>query len=404
MKRLFTFIMPGGILVLASVLIVHTGAGYITLPALIDIYPYIVYPAAVLVGWRFNRSSLVFAAVVLAIADRTCVYYLSEFPFAGALGRGVFLAVGILLPVNLAALCLAKERGIFTRYGIVRIGLLSLQGIFMALFLKISPARALYYLEYRFIEKDIFSGTGLSQPVIAAFVIASAVVLLRFVRNQGARESGFFWVLMMCLICLLEADFKTSSVFYFSTAGLILCVSIIESSYAMAFRDELTGLPARRALKDDLLKLGSRYSLAMLDIDHFKKFNDRYGHDVGDQVLRMVASRLSNVSGGGRAYRYGGEEFTLIFPGKYADDAAVHLEDLRKDIESSPFVVRGRLRPVRKPRKPRMDSGSTKRVSVTVSIGMALRDEDNPRSQDVLKAADKALYKAKKAGRNRLCA
>ncbi len=58
-----------------SVLTVHTGAGYATLPALIDIYPYIVYPAAVLVGWRFSRSSLVFAAVLLAVADRTCLYF-----------------------------------------------------------------------------------------------------------------------------------------------------------------------------------------------------------------------------------------------------------------------------------------------------------------------------------------
>jgi len=395
--------MPGGILVFASLLIVHTDVGYAYLPSVVDIYPYIVLPAAGLIGWRFNRGSLVFAVALLAITDRTCVYFLSDFPFAGALGRGVFLAAGIVLPVNLALLCCMKERGIFTSHGILRIGLLSFQGIFMALFMKISPERALFCLEYRFIDSDILAGTGLSQPVLAAFVFAFAVVMLRFIRNQGAKESGFFWVLVMCLICLLEAEFKTSSVFYFSTAGLILCVSIIESSYAMAFRDELTGLPARRALKDDMLKLGSRYSLAMLDIDHFKKFNDRHGHDVGDQVLRMVASRLSNVSGGGRAYRYGGEEFTLIFPGKYAQEAAHHLEELRKDIESSGFVVRGKIRPVRKPKKPSKNTRSDSRVSVTVSIGMAGRDEFNPRSQDVLKAADKALYKAKKAGRNQLC-
>ena len=396
--------MPGGILVLASLIIVHTYAGYAFLPDVVDIYPYIVFTSAVLVGWRFNRGSLVFAAVILAIADRTCLYFLGEFPFAGALGRGVFLATGILLPVNLAVLCMIKERGIFTTHWTLRIIMLSLQGIFIALFLRINPARALYYLEYRFIDLDIVVGAVLSQPVLAAFLIAFVVVGFRFVRNQGAREGGFFWVLVMCLICLVSAEFGAVSVFYFSTAGLILCVSIIESSYAMAFRDELTGLPARRALKEDLLKLGSRYTLAMLDIDHFKKFNDRHGHDVGDQVLRMVASRLSNVSGGGRAYRYGGEEFTLIFSGKYAEDAAHHLEELRKDIESSGFVLRGRLRPVRRPKKPKKDTGSDRRVSVTVSIGMALRDEDNQRAQDVLKAADKALYKAKKAGRNQLAA
>jgi len=172
----------------------------------------------------------------------------------------------------------------------------------------------------------------------------------------------------------------------------------------MAFRDELTGLPARRALREDMLKLGSHYTLAMLDIDHFKKFNDRHGHDVGDQVLRMVAAKLSNVSGGGRAYRYGGEEFTVIFPGKYADDAADHLEELRKDVASCGFVLRGSMRPMSKPKKPRKGWKPAKKVSVTISIGLAGRDGNNTNPQEVLKAADKALYRAKKAGRNRLAA
>lgn len=84
----------------------------------------------------------------------------------------------------------------------------------------------------------------------------------------------------------------------------------------MAYQDELTSLPGRRALKEYLLKLGSEYTIAMFDIDHFKKFNDTHGHDVGDQVLRMVASKLATVSGRGKSFRYGGEEFTLVFSEK----------------------------------------------------------------------------------------
>jgi len=75
-------------------------------------------------------------------------------------------------------------------------------------------------------------------------------------------------------------------------------------------------LPSRRALIERLPSLGRRYTVAMVDVDHFKNFNDTYGHDAGDQVLRMVASRLGEVSGGGTAFRYGGEEFTILFPGK----------------------------------------------------------------------------------------
>ena len=67
---------------------------------------------------------------------------------------------------------------------------------------------------------------------------------------------------------------------------------------------------------------GRSVSVVLLDVDHFKKFNDRYGHDVGDQVLRMVAARLASAPGGCRAYRYGGEEFTIILPGTHGEDVS----------------------------------------------------------------------------------
>src|SRR5688500_20279314 len=87
--------------------------------------------------------------------------------------------------------------------------------------------------------------------------------------------------------------------------------SVIEASYLMAYQDGLTGLPARRALTEALHQMNGKFTIAMVDVDHFKKLNDRYGHDVGDQVLRMLASRLAKVSNGGRAFRYGGEEFEI---------------------------------------------------------------------------------------------
>ena len=68
----------------------------------------------------------------------------------------------------------------------------------------------------------------------------------------------------------------------------ILALAVAEASYSMAFLDQLTEIPSRRALDQEMMKLGRSYSIAMLDVDHFKKFNDTYGHDVGDQVLRMI--------------------------------------------------------------------------------------------------------------------
>ena len=88
----------------------------------------------------------------------------------------------------------------------------------------------------------------------------------------------------------------------------------------------------------------------MCDVDHFKKFNDTYGHDAGDQVLRMVASKLSHVGGGGRTFRYGGEEFLVVFRGRSASEAKPFVESLRCSIADAGFVLRSPDRPARKPK------------------------------------------------------
>ena len=170
----------------------------------------------------------------------------------------------------------------------------------------------------------------------------------------------------------------------------------------MAFRDDLTGLPSSRALPETLSALGSVYAIAMVDIDHFKKFNDRHGHDVGDQVLRMVASRLGRVTGGGKAFRYGGEEFTIVFPGKSRSEALPHLEALLLEIADAKFTMRGRDRRKGPLSRGKKKGKNVKNLSVTVSIGVAERNGRNGTPDKVIKAADTALYKAKDAGRNRV--
>ena len=138
--------------------------------------------------------------------------------------------------------------------------------------------------------------------------------------------------------------------FYSGTAGLILVFAVLEHGYDIAYRDELTGLPGRRAFNNVMEQLGGTYAIAMCDVDHFKRFNDTYGHDVGDQVLRMVASKLSQVGGGGRAFRYGGEEFLVVFRGRSAGEAEPFVESLRRSIADAGFVLRSPDRPERKPR------------------------------------------------------
>src|SRR5207253_1664835 len=146
----------------------------------------------------------------------------------------------------------------------------------------------------------------------------------------------------------IAAEWATNSGVYalfVAASGLILIVSLLQESHQLAFRDQLTGLPGRRALDERLRSVGSNYAVGMVDVDHFKQFNDTHGHDVGDQVLRLVGGRLAQVGGDGVAYRYGGEEFCVLFPEADIREAQAALEEIRASIESYKMAVRGADRP-----------------------------------------------------------
>lgn len=175
-------------------------------------------------------------------------------------------------------------------------------------------------------------------------------------------------------------------------------VVVIVDSYYLAYRDELTGIPSRRALNQYALSLGRKYTVAMLDVDHFKKFNDNYGHDIGDQVLKLVGAKMAKVRGGGKVFRYGGEEFTVIFPRKNVEQCLHELESLRQTIADYKIVIRHPLRKDKKSRQAKKPDKS-KSVSVTISIGVAAK-ESKQSFEEVIKVADQALYRAKKKGRN----
>ena len=134
---------------------------------------------------------------------------------------------------------------------------------------------------------------SLPQLAIVLFVIAFGVLLMKFLRQRKPVESGLLWSLAAVFCGLIAGGVNKTGNAYFATAGLILVSSIIENTYALAYQDELTGLPSRRAYNDALPGLVAPFSIAVVDIDHFKNFNDTYGHETGDEVLRLVAGRLA---------------------------------------------------------------------------------------------------------------
>ncbi|AJO81071.1 MULTISPECIES: GGDEF domain-containing protein [Pseudomonas] len=240
----------------------------------------------------------------------------------------------------------------------------------------------------------------LSYPVFLAAFLLLAIQYWRNPRPLHAAQLvgllGLFWMLPKTFILPFTLNIMCSQVM------LMIAAAVAHEAYQMAFRDELTGLPGRRALNERMQRLGRNYVLAMSDVDHFKKFNDTHGHDVGDQVLRLVASKLSKVSGGGRAYRYGGEEFAVVFAGKTLEECMPHLEVIRETIANYNIQLRNQENRPQDDQQGRQRRGgaAASSVSVTVSIGVAERQMEHRSPEEVLKSADQALYSAKGAGRN----
>src|SRR3989304_6059760 len=313
----------------------------------------------------------------------------------------LFNLLSFLFPLNLLFYYLLNERGLLNLYGIKRIGLLVVESLFVAWLVSSNWFLLFNFLNYEIVKTTLTEQTAMQQPVIILWLAVFLVVLIYWLMQGGFLRA--IW--MLACIALFIAMYSFFNVLfatlYISIAGLIISVGIIINAYNLAYRDELTHLPSRRALKQQLMALGKTYSIAMVDVDHFKKLNDTYGHDVGDDVLKLLASQLNSVEGGGKAFRYGGEEFTVVFSGKDAEHAAEHLEELRTRIASTPFVIRHKKRPRKKPEITRQPD-ETKELNITVSIGVAEKQDEHDNPQEVIKSADNALYKAKQKGRNQV--
>lgn len=245
---------------------------------------------------------------------------------------------------------------------------------------------------------------SLIQLSYAMFLIAFVLLIVQYLSKPRPLHAaylvgllGLFWALPKTFILPFTLNIMCSQVM------LMIAAAVAHEAYQMAFRDELTGLPGRRALNERMQRLGRNYVLAMGDVDHFKKFNDTHGHDVGDQVLRLVASKLSKItSGGGKAYRYGGEEFAIVFAGKTIEECMPHLEVIRESIANYDILLRNQDARPQDDQQGRQRRGAAQAssVSVTVSIGVAERQPEHRTPEEVLKSADQALYAAKGAGRN----
>lgn len=398
------WLVPGGLLLaLAAALVNSSLLGQVA--SSLTFYYIAVFAAGLLLAWRFHSSRLLFSLLVLLLAHRAVEFFSAGQARSGP-GHTAMVLAALLIPLNFITLASMRERGLIIAGVAPRFGLLFLQSVLVAVLCRPENSPAVAPSAGR---------TPLPLWSLAGFAAAAIVFAFRFFQNRKPIEAGSLWSLAAVFLWLRYDPIGSVGDCYAATAGLILVASLIETSYVLAYHDELTGLRGRRAFNEALHSLDQQYAIAIVDIDHFKRFNDTYGHDVGDQVLRLVASCLAETGGGGQTYRCGGEEFAIIFRNLSARDALDHLEVLRQTIQNSVFRVRGserrstaraaepdRRRPTRVRNAPVDLAPERSELSLTVSIGVAEPNTRYRQPDQVIQAADQALYRAKHSGRNRV--
>jgi len=365
--------------------------------------PYVIAVACVVMAYQFRRLRLLLAAVGVASLYWLIQEHLQVSVTANADASRLFLVASLGVPLLCLYLLLVPERGMFNVHGLlIAVFFLGVLGVCFALADSLVASEAGLESFSAWPWEGYVLSRAASKLIALVAIIGICLLLLR----NTEMESVLLGVLASSFLSLALLHLDDISIVMGIAGGLCLMWGLLRSSYSMAYRDELTGLLSRRALNERLNSLGRRYSIAMLDVDHFKRFNDKHGHDVGDEVLKLVASRVRQVGNGGTAYRYGGEEFCIVFPRRSSEDCAAALDEVRERIASYKMSIRdNRKRPVRA-RDGARRRGATKirsdEVSVTISAGVAARGDEYQDPESVIVAADSKLYRAKKSGRNRV--
>jgi len=349
---------------------------------------------AALWGWHLRQGKVTALAFVLVAA-----HAFTRFPFLPVPLATLHEGLALTLPWAFPLLLHLPESGLRRPWGWVRIGVVALI-LWLALFWASHRGLGIHWP----LPMSEMSGWG---PILSACLALLFVWLIPGAGGRDLRTSWTFGLVSVGVALTQGRDGWPAEVraavwpVFFGLSTIPLLGGLYGLTWRRAYLDELTGLPGRRAFEEAVRRLGRRYSIAMLDVDHFKRVNDQHGHPVGDQLLRFIASLLRRLPYG-RAFRYGGEEFALLIPGKEVEGVLPFMENLRASVEVASLTLRGKDRPNRKPRRRDRSKGGRNQLRVTVSIGLAQRDRTHATSEAVLKAADDALYRAKRKGRNRV--
>ena len=370
--------------------------------------PYLFFVLTAILGLKLNQSRIFFSAVLWAV-----LYYLInastltgfDFEFNEVQLVKLLALSSFLVLISLYAI---KEKYIMGVFGLLRLLIVAIPiAVCVWLANKITPGSYPYLM-----EQGLFNWESWRLPDLA-LLFTGGLVLFLFVQKDKSILHFKHAIYVNVIPLLLTLNFAAGrekpdvelhifSAFSFAVMGTVFLYALYRMYWEKVYIDELTSVPNRRAFDEYLKKLGRKYVIAMVDVDHFKKFNDTYGHSEGDNVLRFVAKHIADEAGGA-VFRYGGEEFSVIYRGVQIKEAFNRLDLMRANLAESSFFLRSSedVRKTKTKKNRRKTVTRAKEVKVTISIGVSHKTAAKKEALDVIDTADKALYKAKKNGRNR---
>ncbi|ENM5785382.1 GGDEF domain-containing protein [Vibrio metoecus] len=362
--------------------------------------PYILFTVSLIVAHIFKQSRIAMVAMTMLLAY-VLIQVRLQIPLTESSTMLELIMLSLLLPVACFLPYAYKNSGLFSRSFFSYLAVLLLFA-FWAWLTQLHIGET----EHSSLTENIFfvvpQISRLPLIVVAYLVALVGIAAISVLTRNQILDVVVYSAILLAMNAFVLFHVAYISTTMFSLSGLLILIYLISAGHEMAFNDPLTQIPGRQALDQDLKHIGRKFTVAMLDVDHFKKFNDTYGHDTGDDVLKLVATRLRQIGGKARVYRYGGEEFSIIYRGKLANEVISFIEDLRQDIESYELVIRNTTK------RPKNDNEGAKKRSrksnsdiVTITISIGVCDSSLHRNpHEALKAADGALYNAKQAGRN----
>lgn len=400
LKILSALLVPGGLIFFAAVgfLRPHGLPAWLQQP--IAALPYIVLAFGFIFGWYFSSLRVILSLVIMCLADRALLILPAAEGNLSPLSHPIFSATAFFLPLNLLAFSLLKEDAISTMRGAIRLLAVLVQAFLMLWLCDPEQRDIAAALQITYVSWLPSDWTPIPQAALLAFLVAGIMHLGRFALHRNPLDGGAAWALAAIFLAYHGMRFGWHPTNFFSTAGLILFVTLVQSSYQRTYRDDLTCVAGRLAYEEATAQLGSRFTIAVLSIDQLKSYANTHGKSVAEQVLKLVAPKVQAACQGGRVFRVSGEDLTLLFENQSALELLVTLDNIRKTLDSTCLFLRGRDRVWEDARGTKAPGSKDRELPVTASIGVAEKSTEGANYSLVIKSAYRALYDAKLTGGN----